>query len=144
MVLLAGAGAREALGFPASTRELGHLPEQEMPRFYGAAAALLMPSRYEGFGLPALEALACGTPVVAARSSAIPEVTGEAALLVPPDDAAGWREAILRLLRDEPLRRELVARGTERAARFSWDDCARRTLAAYARALESRAGAART
>ena len=144
MVLLAGAGAREALGFPASTRELTHLPEQEMPLFYGAACALLMPSRYEGFGLPALEALACGTPVVAARSSAIPEVTGEAALLVPLDDAAGWREAILRLLRDEPLRRELVVRGTERAARFSWDDCARRTLAAYVRALESRAGTARS
>jgi len=136
LVLLAGAGAREALGFPSSTRELEDLPEEQMPQFYGAAAALLMPSRYEGFGLPALEALACGCPVVAARSSAIPEVTGEAALLVPPDDAAGWRDAILRVLRDEPLRQTLVTRGLERAARYSWDDCARRTLAAYERALE--------
>ncbi|HET9450316.1 MAG TPA: glycosyltransferase family 1 protein [Aggregicoccus sp.] len=143
LALLAGAGTREALGFPSSTYELADLPEEEMPLFYGAAAALLMPSRYEGFGLPALEALACGCPVVAARASAIPEVTGEAALLVPPDDAAGWRDAILRLLRDEPLRQALVARGFERAARYSWDDCARRTLAAYGRALEAGAGASR-
>lgn len=137
LVLLAGEGTREALGFAPTTRELPDLSEDEMPLFYGAAAALLMPSRYEGFGLPALEALACGCPVLAANGSAVHEVTGDAALLLSPDDAAAWREALLRLLRDEPQRRELVARGLERAARFSWDDCARRTLAAYGRALEA-------
>jgi glycosyltransferase involved in cell wall biosynthesis len=135
LVLLAGAGTREALGFPPSTRELVDLPEEQMPLFYGAATALLMPSRYEGFGLPALEAQASGCPVIASTGSAVHEVTGEAALLLPPDDAPAWTEAVLRLLRDDALREALIARGLERAARFSWEDCARRTLAAYQRAL---------
>ncbi|MBF5041293.1 glycosyltransferase family 4 protein [Aggregicoccus sp. 17bor-14] len=141
LVLLAGQGTREALGFPASTRELADLPEEQMPLFYGAATALLMPSRYEGFGLPALEALACGCPVVASTGSAVHEVTGSAAVLLPPDDEGAWREAVLHLLRDDAQRADLRARGLERAARFSWEDCARRTLAAYARALEAPARA---
>ena len=81
IVLLAGKGAAQELGFPDTTVELTELPEQEMPLFYGAAEALLLPSRYEGFGLPALEAMAAGCPVVASNVSALPEVTGEAAIL---------------------------------------------------------------
>jgi glycosyltransferase involved in cell wall biosynthesis len=136
LVLLAGKGAARELGFPDSTVELAELPEEEMPLFYGAAEALLLPSRYEGFGLPALEAMAAGCPVVASNVSAIPEVTGEAAILLPHDDLQAWSEAVLRLLRDERLRKSLVEKGRERAARYTWDDCATRTLAVYRRVLE--------
>ena len=138
LVLLAGARAVFELGFPEGTRELADVPEDDMPRLYAAATALLLPSRYEGFGLPALEAMACGTPVVAARATSLPEVVGEAALLLPPNDASAWKDAAQRLVRDDALRRDLSARGRERAALFSWDDCARRTLATYRRALEAR------
>ena len=136
IVLLAGKGAARELGFPDTTVELTELPEAEMPLFYGAAQALLLPSRYEGFGLPALEAMAAGCPVIASNVSALPEVTGEAALLVPPDDLQAWEDAVLRLLRDDSLRRSLVEKGRERVSRFTWDDCARRTLAVYRRVLE--------
>ncbi len=136
IVLLAGKGAARELGFPDTTVELTELPEEEMPLFYGAAEALLLPSRYEGFGLPALEAMAAGCPVIASNVSALPEVTGEAAILVPPDDLQAWNEAVLRLLRDDRLRRSLVEKGRERVARYTWDDCARRTLAVYRRVLE--------
>jgi glycosyltransferase involved in cell wall biosynthesis len=137
LVLLAGKGAVWELGFPDSTLEVSELPEDDMPRLYGAATALLLPSRYEGFGLPALEAMACGCPVVAARATSLPEVVGEAALLLSPDDANAWREAAQKLLRDETSRRELIEKGRERAALFDWEDCARRTLATYRRALEA-------
>lgn len=135
IALLAGRGAAAELGFPSSTIELRDLPEEEMPLLYGGAEALLLPSKYEGFGLPALEAMACGCPVIASRASALPEVVGEAGVLLPPDDPAAWKEAVLRLGRDEALRRELAELGIERAARFSWEDCARKTFAAYERAL---------
>lgn len=136
IVLLAGKGAARELGFPDTTVELTELPEDEMPLFYGAAEALLLPSRYEGFGLPALEAMGAGCPVIASNVSALPEVTGEAAILVPPDDLPAWGEAVLRLLRDDRLRRGLVEKGRERVARYTWEDCAQRTLAVYRRVLE--------
>ena len=135
IALLAGRGAARRFGFPASTVDLGELPEEDLPRFYGGAAALLFPSRYEGFGFPAIEAMACGCPVIAARAGALPEVVREAGLLVDPDDVTGWREAALRVLRDDALRRDLAERGRERASLFTWDDCARRTLAVYRRVL---------
>ncbi len=138
IVLLAGHRAVWELGFPDSTLELTDLPEDDMPRLYGAATALLLPSRYEGFGLPALEAMACGTPVVAARATSLPEVVGEAGLLLSPNDASDWRDTALKLLRDDALRRELTEKGRDRAALFSWEDCARKTLATYRRALETR------
>jgi glycosyltransferase involved in cell wall biosynthesis len=138
-VLLAGKGAAKELGFPDSTVELAELPEQQMPLFYGAAEALLLPSRYEGFGLPVLEAMAAGCPVVSSNVSALPEVTGEAALLVPPNEPQAWLEAVLRLSRDDRLRRGLVEKGRERASRYTWDACAARTLAVYRRVLEKSA-----
>lgn len=138
VVLLAGKGAvAHELGLHENVVDLEELPEAEMPLFYGAAAALLLPSKYEGFGLPALEAMASGCPVLAADATALPEVVGGAALKLPPDDAAAWREATLRVLRDDKLRGELIELGRERAARFTWDDCARRMLTVYRRVLEA-------
>ncbi len=138
VVLLAGKGAvAHELGLHENVLDLEELPEDEMPVFYGAASALLLPSRYEGFGLPALEAMAAGCPVLSSDTSALPEVVGNAALKLSPDDAPAWRDAALRVLRDDVLRRELVELGRERVAHFTWEDCARRTLAVYRRALEA-------
>lgn len=135
LVLLAGRGARRALGFPEKVLELSPLPDADLVRFLGGATAVLVPSRYEGFGLPALEAMACGAPVIAANAGALPEVVGNAGLLVSPDNPLAWREAAQRISRDASLREELSQKGRDRAARFSWDDCARQTLAVYKRAL---------
>ncbi|QSQ28205.1 glycosyltransferase family 4 protein [Pyxidicoccus parkwayensis] len=138
VVLLAGKGAvAHELGLHENVLDLEELPEAEMPLFYGAATALLLPSKYEGFGLPALEAMAAGCPVLVADATALPEVVGGAALRLPPDDARAWLETTLRVLRDDVLRSELIELGRERAARFSWDDCAKRTLAVYRRVLET-------
>lgn len=135
LALLAGRGARRALGFPESILEVSPLPDADLVRFYAASTAVLVPSRYEGFGLPALEAMACGAPVIAADAGAHREVVGEAGLLIPPDDPGAWRAACQRVVRDDELRRALAQRGVARAARFSWDDCAQRTLQVYRRAL---------
>jgi glycosyltransferase involved in cell wall biosynthesis len=135
LVLLAGRGARRTLGFPEHVIELSPLPDAELVRFYAGACAVLVPSRYEGFGLPALEAMACGAPVIAAAAGAHPEVVGQAGVLVSPDNPLAWREACLEVARDERRRRELSEKGRERAARFSWDDCALKTLQVYRRAL---------
>ena len=135
LVLLAGRGARRAIGFSEKVIELSPLTDEELVRFYAGAVAVLVPSRYEGFGLPALEAMACGAPVIVSSSGSHPEVVGGAGLLVAPDNPLAWREACLRVFRDEPLRRELSAAGIERASRASWDDCARQTMQVYRRAL---------
>ncbi len=135
IALLAGRGARRALGLPESVIEISPLSDTDLALFYGGAVAVMVPSRYEGFGLPALEALACGAPVIASNAGAHPETTGSAALLVDPDDPKAWLEAAQRLFRDEDLRRKLGEAGKERAALYSWDDCARRTLEVYRRAL---------
>jgi glycosyltransferase involved in cell wall biosynthesis len=135
LVLLAGRGARRTLGFSEKVIELAPLPEPDMAAFYSGAACVLVPSRNEGFGLPALEAMACGTPVIAAQAGALPEVMGNAGILLPPDDARAWKEAVQDLLRDERRAAALGAAGVERAARFTWDDCAQRTLAVYKRAI---------
>lgn len=134
LVVLAGPEARE-LGFPPSSRILDEVPEALLPTLYGAARMLLFPSTYEGFGLPALEAMACGCPVVAAHAGSLPEVVGDAGLLLEPHDEAGWAEAVRRLQVDLPLRETLLERGLERAARYGWEACARKTLAVYARVL---------
>jgi glycosyltransferase involved in cell wall biosynthesis len=105
------------------------------PLLYQAATAFAYPSRYEGFGLPPLEALACATPTVVADASSLPEVVGDAALRVPPNDISGWAGALWRLLADEALRAELRQRGLHRAAHFSYDRAAQATAAVYRQVL---------
>lgn len=136
LVLLAGRGARRVLKFSEKVHELSPLPDHELVRFYAGACAVLVPSRYEGFGLPALEAMACGAPVIASNSGAHPEVIGQAGILVPPDNSLAWKEAAERVYRDPELRRRLSELGRERAQRYSWDDCAKQTLQVYRRALK--------
>jgi glycosyltransferase involved in cell wall biosynthesis len=105
--------------------------DAELVALYRRALALLIPSRNEGFGLPALEAMACGCPVVAARAGALPEVCGEAALLLDPEQPRAWLDALLTL-QAEPLRREaLVQAGVARARTFTWERSARELLAVY-------------
>ncbi len=135
VVLLAGSGAKSELGFPPRAIEIASLPEDEMPCFYSAAVALLLPSRYEGFGLPALEAMACGCPVVAAHGSSLTELVGDAGILLSPDEPAGWIAAASRLFNEAELRRRLGELGRARAQEFSWDRCAEQVLAVYWGAL---------
>ena len=106
----------------------GHVPQEELAALYRGAACLVFPSRYEGFGLPALEAMASGTPVVATRAGALPEVTGDAAILVDDRSPAALAGGIERALAD---RERLVAAGLARAAGFTWAETARRTLEVY-------------
>lgn len=105
-------------------RLLGAVSPADLPGLYGCATCLAHPAWYEGFGLTPLEAMACGTPVVASSASSIPEVVGDAGLLVEPGDVEGWTEALARLLEDEALRAELRKRGLVRARRFTWSRAA--------------------
>jgi glycosyltransferase involved in cell wall biosynthesis len=89
----------------------------------------VFPSLYEGFGMPLLESMACGTPVLTSATSALPEIAGDAALLVDPEDTAAIADGLARLMRDAVLRAELRARGLARAAQFTWRRCAEETLA---------------
>ena len=110
---------------------LGYVDGADMPGLYSGADLLAFPSLYEGFGLPVLEAMACGTPVVTSSVSALPEVAGDAALLVDPKDVAALTEAMERALADEALRADLRARGIQRAREFSWEKAARETVEVY-------------
>jgi glycosyltransferase involved in cell wall biosynthesis len=112
-------------------RFVGSPVDADKPAIYRAAAAFIFPSRYEGFGLPPLESLACGTPVVGSDTSSIPEIVGDAGVLLPPDDAQGMAEALIRLATDDAFRAELSRRALAQAARFSWERTAQETLAAY-------------
>ncbi len=109
----------------------GFVAEEDKPALYRGAAAFIFPSRYEGFGLPPLEALACGTPVVGSNVSSIPEVIGDGGLLLPPDDVDGMAEALVKLATDADFRAELSRRALAQAARFSCEKMAQETLAAY-------------
>ncbi len=134
LVVLAGP-AVQRLRLPEGVLGLSDVEERLLPALYGAAEALLLPSLHEGFGLPALEAMACGTPVVAARAGALPEVVGEAGLLLEPGAEDAWVQAVRQLDTDPGLRRTLVERGHLRAKAFSWDGCAEATADVYRRVL---------
>ena len=109
----------------------GYVPDEDLPAIYSAADLFVFPSLYEGFGLPVLEAMACGVPVVCSNTSSLPEVAGDAALLVDPTDVRALAGAMERVLMDKHLRAELRAKGLERAERFTWEGAARETLEVY-------------
>ncbi len=122
--------ARE-LGITDAVAWLGYLTDAQLLAEYRQADVFALPSLYEGFGLPVLEAMACGTPVVCSDCASLPEVAGDAALRVDPRDHAALGRALLRVLTDPMLADDLAARGLARARRRTWEETARRTLAAY-------------
>jgi glycosyltransferase involved in cell wall biosynthesis len=111
-----------------TVRLLGFVEDEDLPALYRNAALFAFPSLYEGFGLPVLEAMACGTPVVCSDASSLPEVAGNAALLVDPLDIDVLTEAMTRVLGDADLRQAMIARGLQQAARFTWERAARQLL----------------
>jgi alpha-1,3-rhamnosyl/mannosyltransferase len=115
----------------SGVRWLGHVGEEELVELYRHATALVFPSRYEGFGLPVLEAMARRTPVIASNSSSLPEVARGAAILLDPDDIEGLRDAMRRVAAEPGLSVDMTERGAEVVAHFSWDETARATVAAY-------------
>ncbi len=119
-------------------RFLGFVPFDTLRCFYESASAFVFPSRYEGFGLPPLEALACGTPVVTSNTSSLPEVVGDAAVLVKPENVFDIARGIREVLLDDHLRVELIRRGHEQAARFSWERTAKQVLEIYLEAAADR------
>ena len=107
---------------------LNYVDDNDLPYLYNGAAALIFPSRYEGFGLPVLEAFACGTPVICSNAASLPEVAGKAAVLVEPDNTEALAAAIENVLADETVRTELTYKGSEQTKRFSWEKCGTETL----------------
>ncbi len=115
---------------------LGEVADRDLPMLYNGAELFVFPSLYEGFGLPVLEAMACGTPVICSSTSSLPEIVGDAALTLDPLDRDAWVAALAELLEKEALRAEMSTKGLRRAQTFSWEDTARRTWLVYQRILE--------
>lgn len=138
----AGFGASEILSQIESSprrqdiRVLGYVPPSALAGWYGCARIFAFPSLDEGFGMPVLEAMAAGVPVVTSDRSALPEVCGGAALLVNPDDIEALADALQRLIRVEDLARDLTQRGLRRAAEFSWSKAAEKTWQVYQKLLD--------
>ena len=127
----------ERLGLERSILFPGFVPADELSLWYNAATVFVYPSLYEGFGMPLLEAMACGTPVIGSQASCMPEVVGDAGLLVSPHDVAGLVGSLDQLLADADLRADLSQRGRTRAATFTWEAAAQATVASYRQALEN-------
>jgi glycosyltransferase involved in cell wall biosynthesis len=117
---------------------LGYVPDEDLPFFYAGAQLFLFPSLYEGFGIPPVEAMACGTPVVSSNAGSLPEVLGEAAILESPESPERFAEAVMRGLTDEELRRALRVRGINRAREFTWERSAGQLLDAFSSPSHSR------
>jgi glycosyltransferase involved in cell wall biosynthesis len=115
------AAALDELGLDRQVRFLGYCPAADMPGLYEGARAMLLPSLFEGFGMPVLEAMWCGCPVVCSDTTSLPEVAGDAALTADPRSPEALADALQRVLTDEGLRQDLIARGLARAAQFSWE-----------------------
>jgi glycosyltransferase involved in cell wall biosynthesis len=110
---------------------LGYIDDEDMPSLYSGAELFVMPSYYEGFGLPLLEAMSCGTPVIASNVTSIPEVVGNAGILVSPDDVDELTQSMMTLLKDKKKRNALIEKGLERSRTFSWEKCAKETVDVY-------------
>jgi glycosyltransferase involved in cell wall biosynthesis len=128
-------GLVKELELTEHVRFIGEVPEADKPALYTLAGCFAWPSYYEGFGLPVLEAMACGTPVVAGDTSSLPEIVGNAGFLIAPEDLNHLAGAIIACLIDEDLRASFRAKGLARAATFSWQKCARETVEVYHKAL---------
>jgi glycosyltransferase involved in cell wall biosynthesis len=126
--------ATEKLCIPGEVKFTGYVPEDDLPALYSGALCFVYPSYFEGFGLPPLEAMRCGAPVIAGNRTSVPEVVGDAGLLVDPFDESALAEAIARVIDDRNLRERLRRKGLERARLFDWRETARRTLLIYERA----------
>ena len=138
----------QRLGLQDRVRFLGFIEESEKPILIRAARLFAYPSLYEGFGIPVLEALSCGTPVLSSNASSMPEIAGDAALLVEPTSTSQIAEALRILLEDEGLRMSMIARGFKRALQFDWRSTAEQTLkvyeASYRRGLQEQWGNAKS
>ncbi len=115
----------------------GYVPDEDLPAFYNLADLFVFPSLYEGFGLPPLEAMACGVPVVCSNTSSLPEVAGDVAIMVDPYDVEGLAEAMHKILADVTLQQKMRAKGLKRAKLFSWEEAAKKTLAVYRKVTSS-------
>ena len=127
-----------SLGLERQVVLTGFVPDEDMPALMNAAEVFAFPSEFEGFGLPPLEAMACGVPVVSSNAASLPEVIGTAGLQLPPRDVGEWLGALERVLDDEQLRAELRSKGLARARRFSWDATAAQTFAVYRSVIDDR------
>jgi glycosyltransferase involved in cell wall biosynthesis len=125
----------KALGLVENVRFIGHVPQENLPLWYNACSVFAYPSLYEGFGMPVLEAMACGAPVIASTTSSLPEVVGNAGIMVTPADISGLAAALIRVLTDAELNQVLHARSLQRAAQFTWQRTAELTIATYLHAL---------
>ena len=124
-------------GWQDRVKFVGPVTEADLPALYAGATLFAFPSEYEGFGLPPLEAMACGTPVLCSNTSSLPEVVGEAGVLLPPDQPQLWTETLVQLLSDNAQRAELRERGLTRARQFTWEQTARQTLSVYEGVLQA-------
>ena len=118
-------------GAKEGVRHLGYVEEADIPGLYRLASAFVYPSFYEGFGIPPLEAMSKGCPVVSSDKTCMPEVLGDAALYFNPDNEDEMRARIEKIIKDEDLRESLVKKGYEQVKKYSWEECARQTLEIY-------------
>lgn len=114
----------------------GYVEEKDLPALYSGATAFLFPSLYEGFGLPPLEAMACGTPVISSSTSSLPEVVGSAGILLPPRNEKLWAENMVKIVKDKGLAQTFKNLGLRQAAKFSWESTAKKTIEVYREAME--------
>jgi glycosyltransferase involved in cell wall biosynthesis len=135
-------GAIRQSPFASDIRALGFVPSEDIPLLYQAAGACVYPSLFEGFGMPPLEAMACGCPVISSNRGSLAEVVADAAITLDPVDLKAWKREMLRISSDETLRSGLRAKGLARAAQFDWHKTAAATLDVYERTI-SRVGARR-